>query len=374
MTLFAQLGLDAGLEKQAMPGGAFWGKAHRLVRNGFWKTVARKTTPGAPGWRGGLNRASRAFHNPNVGKIGTDGLQEGKSTMLSTGASIYGFGGLGASALGYDLPGSDLALNITTPGLGALFTAPNLISSARMTRPANQAKLLEDTQAGAREAVGDMMSVAQSDPRYASKADLYRQFMNQYSPESSALADRYSKGNVAPMSNFNKVRSAFSDSQALINDQIDQKIPEMMNKIGSVEKSGMLAALKNGAKAVGTGAGHALPWLFGAGGLAGVGSAIMSDKPYDEVAVRQRGYAAAQAALQKKIQNMNGFERMALQFDPSIIGQQAEKVLPGTISQWEGRSGQKYQPGLIAKTMDSWSKGGDHSYYEYDAAGQRKYI
>jgi hypothetical protein len=369
MTPFAYLEAADGLVKSAAPGGAFFRGAHNLMRNGFWKTVARNTTPDAKGWRGGLNRASRLFHDPTVGKMGKDGLLEGKSTLLSKGLTTYGIGGLGASMAGYNLPGSDLAMNLTMPGVGALFTAAPAINTVRMMRKGNQDRIIEDAKTGARDAVGDMMTLTNSDPRYASHADLYRQFMAQYSPESAALTDQYTSGAVKPMSAWGMLSSAFSDPQAIVNNQIDQRIPGLLSKMGSVEKSGMTAL-----KAVGRGAGHVFPWLFPAMGVAGVGHAVLSDKPYDEAQVQQRGYVGAQAAMQKKLQSLNGFERMALRFDPTIIAREAEKVLPGTISQWERRSGVKHQPGMLSNVMDNWTKGGENSYYEYDAAGGRSYL
>jgi hypothetical protein len=336
--------------------------AHNLVRNGFWKTVAdsKKFAPDAAGLRGRLGRASRLFHNPAAGKM-VDGKMTGDSTLLSKGLTGFGFGGVGAEMLGYDVPGSQLAMNLTMPGVGALFTAAPAITSARLMRKGNQDKIVEDAKTGAREAIGDMMSLAQQDSRYASHGDLYRQFMSQYSPDSAAMANRYATGDVKPMSAWQNFSSAFYDPQKIVNNQIDLRVPGLLSKAAMLGK-------------IGRGAGHVLPWLFAAGGVGAVGHAALSDKPYDATQVQQRGYAATQAAMQKKLQNLSGMERMALRFDPTLIGQQAEKLLPGTIAQWERRSGQKYQPGFISGIVDKWNKGGDNSYYEYDAAGTRHYL
>ncbi len=345
MVPFAQLEV---LEKS---GNAVLKGAHNLLRNGFWKTVATKTTPGAAGFKGVLNRTSRAFYNPT-----TD-----RSTLLSKGLTGYGLAGLAAPAIGVNLPGSDLAMNATMPGMGALFTAPGLITTGRLATKGNQAKILEDAKTGAREAVGDVMSLTQSDPRYASHADLYRRFMSQYSPVTSQQAGRYETGQVAPLSMWGNMSAAFSDPQAIVNNQIDQRIPGMLSKmagIGSVFRA----------------AGHVLPWAVAAGGVGAVGHAALRDKPYDAAQVQSRGYAATQAAMQKKLQGLTGVERTALRLDPTIIGQQAEKVLPGTISQWEARTGNKHQPGMLSNLIDSWGKGGNNTYYEYDAAGARQYL
>lgn len=359
MTPFALLHRPKELVKSANPAAAFFRGAHNLLRNGFWRTVANKTTAGAPGWRGKLNRASQLFHNS-----ATD-----KSTALAKGLNIYGLGGMAASMAGYDLPGSQLAMNVTTPGLGVLFTAPSVIQSGRLMSAKNQDKVTDDVKFGAREAVGDLMSLSQADPRYASNADFYKQFMSQYSPEVSATSNKYMLGDPTnPLSRLSMLRSAFSDPQAIVNNQIDQRVPGLLAKAGA-EKAAMSAL-----KAVGTAAGHALPWLFAGGGTVALGHSILSDKPYDETQVRQRGYAAAQAAMQKKLSAMNPFERLAVRFDPTLIGQQVENHLPGTLAQWEQKTGQKFQPGLLASAVDSWNKGGENSYYEYDSTGTRKYV
>jgi hypothetical protein len=370
MTPFAQLETSDGMVKSAIPMKGFLAGAHNLMRNGFWKTVAnsKKYAPNAAGWRGGVGRASRLFHDPTGGKL-VDGKLTGKSTLLSKGLNAYGIGGLGLGFAGYDLPGADLAMNVTMPGVGALMAAPSLISTARMSRQGNKDKVIEDVKTGAREAVGDMMNLAYQDPRYASHGDLYQQFMSQYSPESSAMVNQYSTGTAKPMSTWNKVQSMFSDPQALVNNDIDQRIPGLLSKVASMEKSSMTAL-----KMVGKGAGHVFPWLFPTMGVGFTANALLSDKPYDAAQVQQRGYAGAQAAMQKKMQNLTGIERMALRLDPTLIGQQAEKLLPGTLAQWEQRSGQKHQPGLISGIVDKWGKGGDNSYYEYDAAGARHYL
>lgn len=368
MTPFAQLEADPRLEKVAAAPTVLRG-AHNLMRNGFWRTASRKYGPEATGWRGGLGRASRLFHNPNAGKMGDDGLLRGKTTLLSKGLIGYGIGGTGAEMMGYDVPGSMLALNAVWPGVGALFSAPPAISSARLMLPGNKAKVMEDAKTGAREAVGDMMSLAQSDPRYASHADLYRQFMSQYSPESSQLSSQYSTGAVKPLGRWGTISSAFSDPQKIVNDRLDRRVPGLLDKVASHEKSAMTAL-----RAFGRGAGHVLPWLPPVAGLGMLGHAALREKPYDAAQAQQRGYAGTQAAMQEKLKNLNGIERMALRLDPSLIGQQAEKFLPGTIAQWEQRSGQKHQPGFISNVVDNWSKGGNSSYYEYDAEGKRHYL
>jgi hypothetical protein len=360
MTPFAQL---RNAEELVKSSSSFLRAAHNLMRNGLWKTVAhnKKFAPNATGWRGLTGKASRLFHDPTGGKL-VDGKMTGKMTTLAKGLNVLGFGGAGAEVLGYDVPGSQLAMNLAMPGVGALFTAAPAIRSARLMRQSNQDRIDADAKIGAREAIGDIMNLAQQDSRYASSGDLYRQFMSQYSPESTALANRYTAGDLKPLSAWQTLSSALYDPQKIVNNRIDQKIPDMM-----LSKAAMIGKLVRGA-------GHVLPWLFAAGGVGMAGHAALSDKPYDESQVQQRGYAAAQAAMQKKLQNLTGIERMALKFDPTLIGQQAEKLLPGTIAQWEQRSGQKYTPGFISDIVDNWSKGGDSKYYEYDAAGARHYL
>ena len=363
MTFFAQLESGPTLSKSAAPLKAGLAKAHNLLRDGVWKTVARKYDPTTSGWRGYAGRASRLFHDPTVGKLGKDGLLEGKSTLLNKGLTTYGLGGLGLSMAGYNVPGSDLALNAAMPVAGlSTIVLPSLISSARLSSQNTKDKIEEDAKLGARSAIGDIMSLAQTDSRYASQPGLYSQYMSQYSPATTAQAFNY-RNNVAPapMSAWNTLASIVSNPQELVNRELDQRLPPLMNKAGR---------LKSVANAVG----NVLPWLTPAVAVGATAHAVFGDKPYDAQQVQQKGYAAAQSAMQEKLQNLNFAERLALRMDPTLLAQKADKMLPGTISQWEQSTGQRYNPGFLAGALDKWNKGGESDYYQYDAAGKRHYV
>lgn len=346
------------MEKSAV-GGVLKGFGS-LVRNGVWKTVANKSKAG-----GGWNRLSRVFHNPNVGKAGEHGWLAGKSTPLSKGLQTYGWAGMAAPLTGVDLPGSHLAFNATMPGLGALMSAPGPISALRMRSQKNKDKLQEDLSVGARQAGGDLMSLTRADPRFAHTPGLYQQFMKQEgSPEILDHASRYTSGRYQPLSKWNYLQSLFTDSQDIINDRVDQKIHGMMGK------SGKLGA----AKAVWGGLKKAWPWTFPAIGAGVAGHALLRDKPYNVQAAQERGYAGAQSTMQTRLNSLSPFERMALRFDPSILGGQLENRMPGTIGQWEQTTGNRHQPGWLSKTIDSWKGGGKSNYYQYDDAGKRHYV
>lgn len=366
MTPFAQLHSADALEKSAMTALK---SLHGLMRNGIWKTVARRTNPGQTGMRGVAGKVSRWFHNPNVGEIGADGLREGASTALSKGLTAYGLGGMGLGFAGYNLPGSNLAMNLTMPGVGALFSAPGYVQAGRMASKANQNALKEDALIGARQAGADMISMLGADHRYGTNPGFYGKFLEQASPEIAGIASRYSTGSVKPMSTWQTLAGLAENPQEVINNRMDQTISGLLSKSGA-EKRAFGAA----ARAVGKGFGHAFPWLFPVAGVGMLGHAVLDKKPYDEQQVQQRGYAGAAAAAQKAMGNMSWLERTALQIDPTLAAKKMETYLPGTIAQWEKNTGQTFRPGMLSKTVDNWTNGGDHRYYEFDAAGTRHYI
>ena len=152
------------MEKSAF-GGVLKGFGS-LVRHGIWKTVANKSKAG-----GGWNRLARRFHNPDVGvrAPGAHGWREGKMTGLSKGLFGYGAAGMVApyTPIIPELPGSQLAFNVTMPGLATLYHSPGPISALRMRSQKNKDKLQEDLSVGARQAGGDLMSLTRADPRFA---------------------------------------------------------------------------------------------------------------------------------------------------------------------------------------------------------------
>lgn len=352
MTPFAQLEHGAGLTKAASPGTMLRG-LHNLVRGGIWKHVAEKTAPS-----GLMGRTARMFHNPV-----TD-----KSTLFSNALMGYGLTGMGAQFAGYDMPGSNLALNLATPVLGALFTAPSLITSMRAGTDANKARMKEDLMSGARGAGSDMISLGQMDHRFLTQPGLAQQYLQQNDPDTAKLVNQYSTGQYKPMTGLKRMQSLFENPQELINNRVDQQIHGLMPQSNMFGKSGSFG------KALGTGFSHAFPWLFPAMGIGMLGHSVLSDKPYDESAIRSRGYAGGQAKIQQELGNLSGMERFALQLDPSLFAKRLEAKLPGTIQNWEQQTGQKHQPGLISNLTNGWKKGGETEYYSYDAKGGRKYL
>lgn len=348
MTPFALLG-DQELSKSAMLRGL-----HNLVRGGVWKHIAERTAP-----KGLMGRAARLFHNPI-----TD-----KSTVLSKALTGYGLTGLGAQFAGYDLPGSNLAFNLSTPILGSLFTAPSLVTAMRANTAANKQKLQEDLQLGARNAGSDMMSLGYADPKFLTQPGLAQQYLRQNDPATAKLVDQYSSGTYKPMTRLHRMQSLMENPQELINNQVDKHMHGMLaptNNFG-LNKSGM-------AKAIGTGFSHAFPWLFPTLGVGMLGHSILSDKPYDEAAIRARGYAGGQTKIQQELSGLNGAERFALQLDPSLFATKLEAKMPGVIGQWEQQNKQQFRPGMISGLTSGWKKGGDTDYYNYDAAGGRNYL
>lgn len=353
MTPFAQLEHGAGLSKAASPGTMLRG-LHNLVRGGIWKHVADKTAP-----TGMLGRTARLFHNPVTNR----------STKLNYGLMGYGLTGMGTQMFGGpDLPGSNLAFNVSTPILGSLFAASSAVNSLRAGTDANKARMKEDLMTGARGAGSDMMSLGQMDSRFLTQPGLAQQYLKQNDPSTAKLVDQYSTGQYKPMTGLRRMQSLFENPQALINDRVDQQMHGMMPQSTMLGKSGSFG------KAIGTGFSHAFPWLFPTLGVGMIGHSLLSDKPYDETAIRSRGYAGGQAKIQQELGQLSGMERFALQLDPSLFASRLEKKLPGTIQQWEQSSGQKHQPGLLSGIANNWNKGGETNYYQYDAKGGRHYL
>lgn len=343
MTAFAQLAREADMTKSSSGGNILRG-LHNLVRDGLWKRLATKTRPGSF-W----GKTSRLFHNPV-----TDSM-----TTLNKGLTGYGLGGMAAGFAGYDVPGSNLATNASMPVLGALLTAPSLISAYRANRPGNRARLQEDVLAGARGAGADMLSLGQMDSDYLTRPGLARQYLRKNDAATADLADRYSSKPYKPMSKLKSMQALFENPDELINDSVDQRIHDLMQKAGS------------GAGKVFS---HVFPWLFPTMGVGMLGHSIFRDKPYDEQSARTRGYAGAQAKIQQGLDKMTGLERMALKLDPTLLADRIEKQLPGTIGTWEQQNSRRFQPGFLSGIANSWKKGGDTNYYEYDVNENRHYI
>jgi hypothetical protein len=364
MTPFAQL--DAGLEKTAFWGGLGRGIS-RLARGGVWKNIKGRT-------RLGMRNRNLAGEVVPLWMKGLHGTSKVMTSTPGRMAGYYGLAGMASPLLGGpELPGSSLLMNASMPGIGAMFAAPNLITAARMKSQGNQDKLKADLQQGAQAAAGDLMTSIDMDPQVAWRPGYYQQFMNQNGANVGAAQD-YLSGKHKPMGAWHSAGALFENPQELINNKIDLTIQDMLRrgtlgKSASMQKSamGLVRGAFKGIKAV-------APYAFPTMGAGMIGHSILRDKPYEVEAVQQRGYAGAQAAIQKRLSNLSGIERFALRLDPTLAARQMNEQFPGAIAAWEKNTGSKYQPGWISKTMDAWKTGGTPSYYTYDAAGERHYI
>ncbi len=345
----------AGMEKSALNANTLWNGAKAVFHNGTWNTVSRAAEKGLNrgGFVGGLARGAKPVADFLGGETG--GIAS---------KALMGYG-LTAMVPGLDLPGNELAMNISTPILGLGFSAPSIISGLRARSTAGKAAIKGDVTTGSQNAVNDFMSGLNANPGIVQNKGMYRKFMEDNGIKFDQ-ADAYAKNSYKdPMSKFRKVQSLFSDSQQAIGHETRRKIQEQFNKqanLGSIAGKIM------------SGAGTA--FKYGTPALAGYGiyDAVTRDKAHDEQSTQQEGYAATQAAIQKKMDNLSGMERFALRLDPTLAAQKMDEIMPGSIKRWEGQTGQKFQPGLIASTMNAWKSGGTPSFYETDAGGNRHYV
>lgn len=336
------------LQKQAMA-GAF---LKNLVRNGVWKTVGNLAARGA---------ASKGLGGAAARGLGSTAKFMGGGGGTALGA--YGLAGFMEPLTGINLPGSSLAFNLATPGWGAAFTAAPAISSMRLNSEEQKKKIEADARQGAQNAAADFISTAAYDPRAAADASYYRKLLEQNGIDFKA-ADQYrNRTRVKDMSSWQRLGSVFENPDNLVLDKVRRNVQGYLDKEASVLKS------------VGKAVNKALPWLMGTAAAGSIGNALLSDKPYDSDAVKQEGYAGAQEAIQKKLQGMNAIERLAVKFDPTLAVRGLEQKLPGTIKAWENRSGMQYRPGILSSIADYWeSGGGEPSYYQVDASGNRHYL
>lgn len=341
-----------GLEKTALNARPLWEGVKGVFDHGLWQHLADSHVAGGLG-KGGVGNA--------VGR--TAKFLTGKPGQA---LAAYGWAGM---IPGVNLPGSDLAFNISQPILGTAFAAPNVISSMRAGSEKGKKAIKADAEAGSQAAIGDFLTGLNANPGMVQQPNGYRQFM-----EGSGIdfkgADAYRKNqNGGDMGTWNKLQSIFGDSNEIIGHQARQQIQQQFNKTASIGE----AAMNIGGKLM-SGVGHAFKWGTPPLAAYGIYDAATRDKPHDEQAIQQEGYAATQAAIQKKMESLSGMERFALKMDPTLAAQKLEEIMPGSLAKWESRTGQKYQPGWIASTMNAWKTGGTPSYYTYDAGGSRHYI
>lgn len=346
------------MEKSALNARTLWNGAKSVFHNGTWHTLGKLADKGVhrADWVGATARGAKPVTNFLSGEVG------GKLGLASKGLMGYG---LTAMVPGLDLPGNELAMNISTPILGAAFSAPSIISAARASSDKGKAAIKGDVTTGSRAAINDFMSGLNANPQIVQNKGMYRKFMEDNGIKFDQ-ADAYAKNSYTdPMGKFKSIQNLFSDSQQNISHETRRQIQEQFNKQATI--SGALGKLGRGAMTA---------FKYGTPPLAayGIYDATTRDKAHDEQLTQQEGYAATQAAIQKKMDGLSKMERFALKMDPTLAAQKMDELMPGSIKRWEAQTGNKFQPGLIASTMNAWKKGGTPSFYQYDAGGARHYI
>lgn len=353
MTRFAALG--GGMEKAAVSpavaglGRSLWNGAKHVATNGFWKSVGQAA-------------------NRNIARTGgnfaTKGLSGASKVMGGTTGKVlsaYGLTSMVEPLLPFELPGSQLAMNVAMPGWGALFSAPGVITSSRMASQKNQDRLKDDVTEGGRLAMDDFLSAVNANPAVAHRKGEYRKFMDQYRNMSGSDAYMNNKYSGPGMNRWRQLQAIFSDPQLLIDDVVRRNAQQAYNS-GINKQAGW----------VGTGM-QALAGLSALAGVGMTGHALLKDKPYDAESAQTEGYHAAQAAIQHKLNNLGAMERFAVRMDPTFAAYKVNQFMPGTIARWEQQTGSKFRPGWLSATNEAWRSGGKPSYYQYDAAGERHY-
>lgn len=341
----------AQLEKQAVAGLALRG-VKRLWNSGAWKTLGKLTTKGIA--RGGnVGRISKAI-NP---------VANAMSGRVGNALSLYGVAGFGGQALGYDLPGSSLAFNLGMPILGTMNTAANLITANRAGSEEGKAGIKKDIEAGADRAMQDFISGIHIDPNVARDANAYRNFVGQVGGD-VGLGDAYTAQKFKPMTGFNKLRNVLGTPQDVIKNEMRMQI---QNQLPSIMKQAGIGSIAG--KVFGSG----LKGLGIAASTVGLGSAILSNKTHDTDTAQSEGYAAAQAAIQDRLRNMSGMERMAAKLDPSLAADAIRKKFPEAFKAWEAKHG-PLQRGIIGNTINTLTNPGAAKFYSTDMAENKNFI
>lgn len=338
----------AQLEKTASVGKLLGVGVKNLWQNGAWKTLGKLAEKGVT--RGGRIGAVASKVLPVTNIMG------GKTGDI---LGYYGLAGLASPAFGVNLPGSDLAATVGTPIIGAMNAASNIISASRANSAQGQRDIQADVQAGADRATRDFISGLHIDPRTAYDVNSYRNFAGQIGHDMGA-ADTYTQGGYKPITGLTAAQKLFGNSQDLIQNRARMKIQEY------------LPSMMKGAS-VGKLFGNALKALTVGGATVGLGSSIFGKKPYDPEAMQNEGYAAAQAAIQNRLRNMSGMQRMAVRLDPTLAADAIAKQNPTALKQWEAQHG-PLQRGMLASTLDAFRSGGNTRFYSTDAGGNKNFI
>lgn len=343
----------AQLEKQAAAtaGRLALQGVKSLWNKGAWKTLGKMTAKSMN--RGGnVGRVSKAI-NPVANVM---------SGRVGNALGLYGLAGFGGQALGYDLPGSSLAFNLSMPILGAMNTTANLIRANRAGSEEGKAAIKKDIEAGADRAMQDFISGIHIDPNVAQDADAYRKFVGQVGGD-VGLADAYTAQKFKPMTGFNKLRTVLDNPQELIKNEMRMQI---QNQLPSIMKQAGIGAI---GKVLGSG----LKGLGITAATAGLGSAIFGNKSHNTDAAQREGYAAAQAAIQNRLRSMSGMERMATKLDPSLAADAIRKKFPEAFKAWEAKHG-PLQRGIIGSTINAFTNPGAAKFYSTDMAGDKNFI
>jgi hypothetical protein len=384
-----------------------------LLNKGVWGTAARA----------GDNLGARGGRIGSFGKgLGATSRGIGRASPWLLG---YGLTGMYGDMSGkFDLPGSNLAFNISTPVIGAALSAGPLIQSMRLSGGKYDDRIKQDAQQGARQAGTDWITATQRNGQAAYDPAAYQKLLQESNLDTSA-ADRYLNREPVRRPNWwRQLGNAFENPMGNVMPEVQQGIYDQLYKGASaeMEKAAWAKALKlgqrafarsrsaggglgsSGWRALGTARAAAPPfkWLrahpnFGKYsnigvntafvGLGGYGAydALTSDKPYDEQAVMQEGYDGAQAGIRKGMTGMTPFERSMARLDPSLAVMRMDGQLPGAITNWERQNGQAYQPGFMGSLSQigkaiggsvsgAWNNRGTPGFYSYDSAGNTNYL
>lgn len=314
-------------------------------------------------WKGVGKLADKRLANG-----GGAGARAVKGVANTMGSGLgFGLGAYGMTGMVMDLPGSQLAMNIGMPGWGLAATAPNVIRSGRMASQKNQDALKNDVMEGARYGADDFMTAVNSDPALLRNPDGFKNFMKQHTGDFTGDSYGPKAQQVTDLGTWRMLQGILGDSQGLIDQTTRRQIQQAM--------MGKQAGSKwDTAKAVGGGA-LALLGVGAAGAAAyDIGDSILGEKPYDADKAQQEGYAGAQAAIQKRLNEAKGWERLAMRLDPTLAVQGLERAMPGAVAHWQKSTGGKYTPGWLSSIHEAWRTGGKPSYYTTDAGGNSHYI